>query len=68
MGTLFGPLLGAVVLQAVSELTRELTGGAPGIGLVVYGILLVVMVLFLPRGLAGLVFRIFNTSRKGSAM
>lgn len=58
LGTLFGPLLGAAVLHAISELTRELIGDVPGISLALYGILLVVMVLFLPRGLAGLVNRI----------
>lgn len=54
MGTLFGPLLGAAVLHAISEVTREIIGDAPGISLALYGALLVVMVLFLPRGLAGL--------------
>lgn len=57
MGTLFGPLLGAVGLHLISELTRELIGDLPGISLVLYGIVLVVMVLFMPRGLAGLVKR-----------
>ncbi|WP_346909776.1 branched-chain amino acid ABC transporter permease [uncultured Roseibium sp.] len=58
MGTLFGPLLGAVGLHLISELTRELLGDLPGISLVLYGIVLVVMVLFMPRGLAGLVNRL----------
>lgn len=54
MGTLFGPLLGAAALQGLSELSRAVIGDAPGISLVLYGVLLVVMVLFMPRGLAGL--------------
>ncbi|MDN2567196.1 branched-chain amino acid ABC transporter permease [Aquibium sp. A9E412] len=58
MGTIFGPLLGAAALQAVAELTKEVVGEAPGISLAVYGTLLVVMVLFMPRGLAGLGARI----------
>jgi len=58
MGTLFGPLLGAVGLHLISELTRELIGDLPGVSLVLYGILLVVMVLFMPRGLAGLFNRL----------
>lgn len=58
MGTLFGPLLGAAALHAVSEFTREVIGDAPGISLALYGTLLVVMVLFMPRGLAGLATRI----------
>lgn len=57
MGTLFGPLLGAVALHTVSELTRELIGDVPGVSLAIYGALLVGMVLFLPRGLAGIAAR-----------
>jgi branched-chain amino acid transport system permease protein len=53
LGTLFGPLLGAAVLHLVSEASRAAIGDAPGISLVLYGALLVVMVTFLPRGLAG---------------
>ncbi len=54
MGTLFGPLLGAVALHALSEFTANVIGDAPGVSLVLYGTLLVIMVLFAPRGLAGL--------------
>ncbi|MCT8973668.1 branched-chain amino acid ABC transporter permease [Microbaculum marinisediminis] len=54
LGTLFGPLLGAVFLHALSEITRDFVGDAPGISLVIYGALLVFIVMFLPRGLAGL--------------
>lgn len=57
LGTVFGPLLGAAALHAVSELTTEFVGDVPGISLALYGILLVVMVLFMPRGLAGLRMR-----------
>ena len=54
IGTLFGPLLGSAALHGLSEGTRELIGDFPGASLVLYGSLLVVMVLFMPRGLAGL--------------
>lgn len=57
MGTLFGPLLGAAALHALSEFTREAIGDQPGISLALYGALLVVMVTFMPRGLAGLAIR-----------
>jgi len=58
MGTLFGPLLGAFVLHAVGEAAKMVTGDAPGLNLVLYGVLLVVMVRFLPDGLAGLAARL----------
>ncbi|HTQ74389.1 MAG TPA: branched-chain amino acid ABC transporter permease [Burkholderiales bacterium] len=54
LGTVFGPLLGAAVLQLLGEATRNLAGDVPGLSLVVYGLALVGMVMFLPRGLAGL--------------
>ena len=57
LGTLFGPLLGAVVLQALGEATRNLAGDVPGVSLVAYGVALVGMVMFLPRGVAGLLAR-----------
>ncbi len=54
IGTLFGPLLGAFALHGVAEIARETMGDAPGLNMIVYGTILVCMVLFLPRGLAGL--------------
>jgi hypothetical protein len=54
MGTLWGPVLGALVLHALADLTRNLFGQLPGLNLVIYGTVLVLIVMFLPRGLAGL--------------
>ena len=53
MGTIFGPLLGAAVLQILSEVTRNYIN-APGVSLIIYGALLVLIVMFMPRGIAGL--------------
>ena len=57
MGTLWGPLLGAAVLHVLAEATRNLFGQLPGLNLVIYGTVLVLIVMFLPRGLVGLVDR-----------
>ena len=54
MGTLWGPVLGAVVLHALAEGTRNLFGSLPGLNMVIYGAVLVLIVMFLPRGLAGI--------------
>ena len=54
LGTVWGPLLGALVLNLLGEATRGLLANAPGVNLIVYGVVLVAMVSFLPRGLAGL--------------
>ncbi|MGQ0664820.1 MAG: branched-chain amino acid ABC transporter permease [Pseudomonadota bacterium] len=57
MGTVLGPLVGSAVLQGAGELARRLMGEAPGLSLAFYGVLLVVMVRFLPDGLIGLLGR-----------
>ena len=54
LGTLWGPVLGALALHVLAELTRNLFGQLPGLNMVIYGCLLVLMVVFVPRGLAGL--------------
>lgn len=54
MGTIFGPLLGAMVLHGLGELTRNSLSSAPGASLVIYGALLVLIIMFMPRGIAGL--------------
>jgi branched-chain amino acid transport system permease protein len=53
IGTLWGPVLGAAVLHALAEGTRNLFGNLPGLNLVIYGSVLVLIVMFMPRGLAG---------------
>ena len=54
LGTLWGPVLGALVLHTLADLTRNLFGELPGLNLVIYGSVLVLIVMFMPRGLAGL--------------
>ena len=52
-GTLLGPLLGAFVLVPVSELSRMyLGGGYSGAHLAVYGLLVMLVILFMPGGLS----------------
>ena len=54
IGTVFGPLLGALVVKTLGELAKLLTGGAPGLDLVIYGGVLIVVVAFAPRGIVGI--------------
>ena len=54
IGTLWGPLLGAAVLHLLAEFTRNLFGQLPGVSLVIYGVVLIVIVMFLPRGIGGI--------------
>jgi branched-chain amino acid transport system permease protein len=55
LGSLFGPLLGAVVLVPLTELLRGLLGGRlAGIHLIAYGVILILVMRLAPRGLSGL--------------
>jgi branched-chain amino acid transport system permease protein len=51
-GTLMGPILGSFILSPLSELSRIylVKGGWTGVHLIVYGLLLIGVVLFLPHG------------------
>lgn len=57
VGTVFGPLLGAVILHGLAEATKSIAGRIPGIDLVVFGIVLILVVRFPPRDLPGLLGR-----------
>ena len=54
-GTVFGPLLGALVVQSLGEGAKLIAGDAPGLNLIVYGAVLVLVIAFAPRGLIRLV-------------
>jgi branched-chain amino acid transport system permease protein len=49
-GTVWGPLVGAVLLTLSAEIFRNLFAGA---NLLIYGVLIIIVVLFVPRGLVG---------------
>jgi len=57
LGTVFGPLVGAVALHGLGEITKLAAGSVPGIDLMVFGGLLVVAVAFAPKGILGLLRR-----------
>lgn len=56
-GTVFGPVLGAVILHGISEATKSIAGSIPGIDLVVFGIVLILVVRYPPRDIPGLLRR-----------
>jgi branched-chain amino acid transport system permease protein len=50
-GTILGPILGSFLLELLGEFSRTVfAGGVTGLNVVTYGALLIVVVLFLPRG------------------
>jgi branched-chain amino acid transport system permease protein len=52
-GTVFGPLVGALVAKSLGEGIKLLTGDVPGLDLMVYGAVLILVIRFAPRGLVG---------------
>lgn len=68
IGTIFGPLVGALALLGLGELTKIAVQAAfgssvPGVDLVVYGALLIVAVAFAPQGILGLLGRLTGRGR-----
>ncbi len=59
MGTVFGPLVGSFFLHTVNEFARHFID-TPGVSLIVYGFILILIISFLPNGLVGL----FRKKRK----
>lgn len=57
LGTVLGPLIGAVALGALGEITSLALGDEPGVNLLAFGVLLLVILRFLPNGLMGLIHR-----------
>ncbi|MCD6243152.1 branched-chain amino acid ABC transporter permease [Candidatus Bathyarchaeota archaeon] len=60
MYDIIGPTVGAVVLMPISEMLRVHLGGTyAGLHLLIYGVLLIVVLLFMPKGLTGIIKKYF---------
>jgi branched-chain amino acid transport system permease protein len=56
--SVFGPMIGAFVLVPINEMIRaEFSSIAAGLHLVIYGVIFVLIILFLPRGINGPLMR-----------
>jgi branched-chain amino acid transport system permease protein len=65
-GTVLGPLLGSVLLTPLAEFTRLAFQSYSGVYLMIYGMILVGVIMFLPDGIIGLAKRVFSETRKGA--
>ncbi len=55
IGTVWGPAVGALILVPIAEITRaELSGSFAGANLLIYGLILVLVMLFMPKGVLGI--------------
>ena len=60
-GTVFGPLFGALLLVPISEFLAEQFGGSiPGLNLFIYGIIMILVVFFMPKGINDYIIRGFK--------
>lgn len=67
LGSLAGPILGALVNKPIAELIRGfLAGERSGITLIVYGLFLVTSIMFMPRGLAGVFHTLYMKIKRSS--
>jgi branched-chain amino acid transport system permease protein len=65
LGSLAGPLLGAVIDKPLADLVRGiLTTTRSGSSLIVYGSFLILAILFMPRGLAGVLHTLYIKLRR----
>jgi branched-chain amino acid transport system permease protein len=64
-GTLMGPILGSFILSPLAELSRSYfaRAGLVGTHLIAYGLLLIAVVLFLPRGVYPLLARVLGLGK-----
>ncbi len=53
VGTVLGPVIGAIALEGLGQLTRLVAGPVPGIDQVLFGLLLVAAIALMPGGLVG---------------
>ena len=60
-GTILGPVLGALLLRPLNEFTRIYLGGIlPGMHLVIFGLILILVMIFQPRGIQEPLTRLYH--------
>ena len=74
VGTIWGPLVGALILTPLAELTRSVVRTPPaflsfiegraGVDVMLFGAVLIIVVLLMPDGLVGAARRLWERSRK----
>ena len=68
MGTAAGPIIGSFVLTPLQELLRSWLGGRyAGLHLVIYGCILMLVVIFMPQGILGLIKRTLGPREEKSS-
>lgn len=53
VGSVFGALVGALAVKSLGEGAKLVTGDVPGLDLMIYGAVLILVIRFAPRGIVG---------------
>lgn len=65
IGNIFGPIIGAAIFIPLSEFTRiQLGGSGTGIDLMIYGLLIVLITCFQPKGVIGMAEKVADRFRR----
>ena len=67
VGTVIGPLIGAMIITPVSEFTNSTFGSIAGLNMVIYGMILIAVIMFLPKGVVGFVNKRLAVARAKKA-
>ncbi len=67
IGSVYGPIIGAAIFIPLSEFTRiQLGGSGTGIDLMIYGLLIVVITSYQPKGVIGIIETVRNRRNKNN--
>jgi branched-chain amino acid transport system permease protein len=66
--TIFGPVLGALITNLISDLARTLFGLTQGLSLFLFGVIIVLMILFMPLGTLGTYHQLKERQRTRKAV
>jgi len=68
IGTLYGPVVGAIIIIPLSEILKSSLGasGFPGLHLVIYGVVLIVVIRWMPKGLYPTISSLIKNRNKKS--
>lgn len=64
-GSILGPILGSFLLRPIAEVTRVFLGGSSAsLSLFIYGIILILTLLYLPNGITGKITKTYESALK----
>lgn len=67
VGNVFGPIIGASIFIPLSEFTRiKLGGSGTGVDLMIYGLLIILITCYQPKGVIGIVQKLAERSKKAN--